>query len=723
MPSPSFTPRRRLALVTGLALAGLSFVVLASPPTDVGDPLSVPTGESAKPLSQPKDFSRTPAEDEIWQLYQEDKLLTARRKTEELLEKDPDSIVGHFVLGQVLRRAEGSLPKAMKHLGRARELYEEKYKPNPSNVPDTPWLLHREILYAAQTLAGELERHEYQLQLLDYHDSLYDPRLTAEHAWPLMLLGKYDEAREYAEKAVESRDDFQRSLGRNALCAIEGEAGTRTKRFEACLAAYDEAAARAKHDDPFARPDAITSTTVHAYNAALAASSVLRPDEAERLAKAGTTRIEFTPANPWRLMVRLYTDQGRMSDAVLALREMQSWRRKQPPNLREQSRAETDIAYATVLLVAGETETGMRIVDRAIANPDRRGLTSSSKEQTLGAHALLRRAMRLTHAEIEHERGTWSGTTERVEIGAQALERRAHTWADEERIRGVLGDDERLVRTFRMYVSGGLDPVPSWLVGDLIEVLGAGVVSVVLDMARAEEKAEMLDELEPYYVALEAELALHRGDESEALELAEKALDQLPEFEKLLRARVAAVAGEAALELGQESKALGLLATAMQADAGVVRRRGIVLPAKLTIEASGPVAERVVELLERSPRFDFDGSGFEVVVRGQGSELEICLNEAGGALLSCAVPKAPEAEAETDAVAGPDGAKPSEPAELEDDEWAALAVEAFHERAFAMPVGLSNVDLGSLDGTATISEEAAREQMEGLLQKIEGDAD
>ncbi|NJK32379.1 MAG: hypothetical protein HC927_08195, partial [Deltaproteobacteria bacterium] len=64
-----------------------------------------------------------------------------------------------------------------------------------------------------------------------------------------------------------------------------------------------------------------------------------------------------------------------------------------------------------------------------------------------------------------------------------------------------------------------------------------------------------------------------------------------------------------------------------------------------------------------------------------------------------------------------------EPVELEDDEWAALAVEAFHARAFAMPVGLSNIDLGSLDGTATISEEAARERMQGLLDKLEGEAD
>jgi predicted Zn-dependent protease len=705
--------RRRLALAsTGLAFAGLiSFAVLAQQP-DVGDPLSVP-GDAPPNLGQPKDFARTPAEDEIWALYHEDKLLTARRKAEALLEAEPDSIVAHYVFGQILRRAEGSLPKAMKHLGRARELYEQKYQPSVANLQDTPWLLHRDILYAAQTLAGELERHEYQLQLLDYHDSLYDPRLIAEHAWPLMLLGRFDEAREYAEKASESRDDFQQSLGRNALCAIEGEAGTREEWFAACQAAYDSAAERAKSDKPFSRPDELTNVTVHAYNAAVAALSVSRPDEAERLAKAGTLRIEFTPANPWLLLVRLYTDQGRMSDAVLALREMQSWRRKQPPNLREQVQAETDITYATVLLIAGKTENGMRIVDRAIANPDRRGLTSSSKEQTLGAHALLRLAMRRTHAEVEAERGSWSGTKERVSIRLDGLEHDVAGWADEERIRAVLGDDQRLVRTFRMYVSGGLEPVPTWLVGDLIEVLGAGVVEVVLEMVRKAEKEELM---EPYYLALDAELALHRGNETEALELAKQALDELPEFEVLLRARVAAVAGEAALELEKFDEGIELLATAMQSDAGVIRRRGLVLPAKLKNEVGGEVGERISELLERSPRFEFEGRGFEITVAKQGETIEMCLSAGDGTLLSCAQPK-------LEAGPTPPGAEPKPVPKPDDETLAALAVEAFHERAFAMPVGLSNIDLGSLDGTATLSDEAAREQMQGLLDKLDADVD
>lgn len=702
-------------VVLGSAMWGSAPLVLAQDP--VG-PLASP-GSTA--LGQPQDFPRTADEDEVWQLYQDEKLLTARRKVEELLDKEPDSIVGRYVFAQILRRAEGNLPKAMKQMGKARELYEQRYQPTVVNLQSTPWLLHREILYAAQTIAGELERHEYQLQLLDYHDSLYDPRLTAEHAWPLMLLGRYDEARKYAEKAAESSDEFQRSLGRNALCAIEGEAGNREERFASCLAAYDDAADRARGDDPFAKPDEITSVTVHAYNAAQAALSVLRPDEAERLAKAGAVRLEFTPANPWRFLVGLYTDQGRMDEAVLALREMQAWRRKMPPHLREQERAETDVAFATVLLVAGATETGMEVVDRAIANPDRRGLTSSSKEQALGAHALLRLSMRRTHAEVEAERATWSGTAESARIARDQAERRIQDWADAERIRGVLNDDDLLVASFRMYVSGGLEPIPSWLVGDLVPILGAGVSAVVLDMVRDAEDDEAL---EPYYLAFEAEIALHEGDRKEALRLAEEALASLPEFEALLRARVAAIAGEAAWELGSKQAALGFWATAMERDAGIIRRRGIVLPARIDNQASGPVADRVVELLESSPRFELGEAGaFTISIDGSGRELTVCLLEAAGGDLGCAsTPPEPDQEPEPGTTPSPTVVAGVTKAP-NDDDYAAMTVEAVHARAFAMPVGLSNIDLGSLDGTATISEEANRERMQNLLDKLQTESE
>jgi len=665
------------------------------------------------------EFERTDAEDEVYRLFAEHKLLTARRKVEALLENDPDSIIGHYVFGNVLRDAEGQLPEAMQHLGRARELFEERYDPR-QRTPGSPWPLHREILFSIQSLAAELEQHEYRLQILDYYDSLYDPNLTAEHAWPLMQLGRYDEAREYAEKASELVQPHQRSLGLNARCAVEAEAGSRAKRFEACQAAFDFASQRAKLDPRDAAPDERTPLTVHAYNAALAAQAVSRPDEVERLALEGTKRLEFTPANPWRLLVRTYTDQGRMEEALTALREMQSWRRRQPAYMRDQDRAETDAAYATFLLVAGETERAERAATRALERPDRRGLTSSSAEQALGANALLRRAIRRAHAEHLREEASWNGTWDRWRGRGRALSSGLSAKTDDERVIAVLSDDDRLYATFRIHVSGGLEPLPPWLLGDLVDILGPGVVHVALERA-AQMEADAEDgtpELtQPYRDALMAEVELAWGNDDEARALAEKALAGLPDAEVLLRSRVLAIASEAARGQGDDAAALEFLVAAMDADAGVVRRMGLSLPVRIVQRGSGPAAERLAVLLGRSPRLG-RGEGFQVVIEGESSSLSACLMSPQGGQLACAQAPAPQVEDEVGQAASEtdETEPPAEPPT--EQEIAALVAKSFHDKAFAMPVGLANVDLGSLDGTSTVSSEAVREHMREVLDGI-----
>src|SRR6185436_12700940 len=80
----------------------------------------------------------------------------------------------------------------------------------------------------------------------------------------------------------------------------------------------------------------IPHVAVHAHNAALAALSVLRHDEAERLAIEGTARIESSASNPFRLLVDLYLSEGRAGDAVAAIRQMQRWYAHQPPGARDQ---------------------------------------------------------------------------------------------------------------------------------------------------------------------------------------------------------------------------------------------------------------------------------------------------------------------------------------------------------------------------------------------------
>jgi hypothetical protein len=52
-----------------------------------------------------------------------------------------------------------------------------------------------------------------------------------------------------------------------------------------------------------------------------------------------------------------------------------------------------------VLLVAGELDAALTLVDRAMERPDRRGLTTTTPEQAHGANALLHRALSRAKAE------------------------------------------------------------------------------------------------------------------------------------------------------------------------------------------------------------------------------------------------------------------------------------------------------------------------------------
>jgi len=341
---------------------------------------------------------------------------------------------------------------------------------------------------------------------------------------------------------------------------------------------------------------------------------------------------------------------------------------------------------------------GLRFIDRAIERPDRRGLVASDQEQALGAHALLRRSLRSLQAELEAERASASGFTRRVSGSAQSLASRASAWPDDERVTNTLTDELRLEATLQMYVRRGIEPVPSWLVGDLVRVLGAGVVSVALRDARREERA--FPAIRPLHDALEAEVRLAQGDESRALALAEQSLRTLPTAEVLLQARVAAVAAEAARALGRDAASYGYYERSLQRDAGTLRRLGLALPAHVRAAGSGEVVARVSTLLGRSPRLRSDDRGFEVLVSGTDQALRICLRSPLGAQLSCAeVPRQRNEQS---------------------DAFASRAVLAFHSQAFATRVGLSTTDVRSLDGSTTTDDAAAREQMNGVLRDIAG---
>ena len=83
------------------------------------------------------------------------------------------------------------------------------------------------------------------LDVLDDYDSLYEPHLIGQRAWPLMKLRRFDEARAVARRAIATGNAWQKDLGLNGLCAIEAEARSASEwQQTSTLAAQGEAGDR-----------------------------------------------------------------------------------------------------------------------------------------------------------------------------------------------------------------------------------------------------------------------------------------------------------------------------------------------------------------------------------------------------------------------------------------------------------------------------------------------
>lgn len=651
--------------------------------------LSLSGRQNAQPL--PREGGPQSAEDEAYSLMNERKWISARKKAEEALAQNPESVTAHFVMGAVYHQAEGSLARAHFHFSTARRLFEITFSGDPPSGALRDF--HQILLQHMQRLAGQMERYDEQLQLIHTHDIIYEPDLSGERAWALLQLRRFDEARQAAREAIQSTaGNWEHSLGLNALCAIEGEAQNRKAYYEACLAALLDA--RAENESRKQNGLSEGGIAVDAYNASGGAFAVLRFDEAEKFALEGAHSKESTVANPYRLLAGLYLMEGRFSEAVGAALEMQKLRRTLAPALRDHDRAETDAALATLLYAFGEHKEGLALISRALLRPDRRGLISSKHEQAVAGYALLRRGLLYLKAEDEAEKASTKNIASRVKTRLFNGSKRILELPDEERISSLMAESEPLIASFRMHVGGGI-LAPEWMLGDLIEILGAGVVKAAVQEARAMDGD--MPEIAGYWDAMLAEVFLAQGNESMALHTAKQAFATLPQAQALMRARAAALGAYSAGLLGNLTEEHSLYIQALEIDPGVIRRLGIAIPAQVQAQTGGAAA-LAAEMLRRSPRLNNKSGAFSVLISGQARELRACLQSADGAVLSCGQAQQKQEE--------------------DDNSFAARLVDAFHKRAFGPRVALTTGDLHSLDGSTTLAADAQRDKMQEVLRSM-----
>ena len=319
-----------------------------------------------------------------------------------------------------------------------------------------------------------------------------------------------------------SGQDDQVATALTVLCAVEAELQNREKSYQSCKDAADH-----NNDNFLGNPTPLT-------NAAESALGLLRYHEAERfMLDASELFVPGTASNPWLDLTHLYLTEGRTSEALDAVRRMFEWRRRQPPFMDEQNRAETELTSAMFLVIAGRPLDATKITARTLERPDRTGFTSSEAEQMEAAAALMDRLAHRTAARWREEEASWAPWRESLEARFAAAQHHWRAWTSGRRAASLLVDHRILVATLRPYLAGSVE-IPEWIEPEIITLLGSGPIEAGLEEGRRLDRE--LPGAEGFFDAYASESALEDGNSKQALEAADRALETLPESEALLRA-------------------------------------------------------------------------------------------------------------------------------------------------------------------------------------------
>ncbi|MGF1509278.1 MAG: hypothetical protein ACFB9M_07215 [Myxococcota bacterium] len=583
----------------------------------------------------------------------ERKYASLRRLADRALDQDSTSFRAHYLMGMALHLGDANLPKARYHLETAERLFVARIGQRPDPASEVSSVL-RSILVELVYVHGEMDAHEAKIAYVDKLKAQLGVDYEPLKAWPLMKLGRFDDARQVALRATESEMPYFRAVGRTALCAVESERRNREEAYRAC-----RAAAERWLTDP-------TDGAVELTNAGAAAEEMLRLEEAERYYVTATRRIPEGSVNPYGRLVLLFLRQGRLGEAVSSLRAMKAYRAERPgAHLDQQDDAEASTILASLLLVTGRVEAAERISGRALSRPDRKGTSSAASDQALAGAALLDRATKRTRAYRLQEQipalSFWEAQRARFEV----MVLRWRAWKSGRLVREVLSDSERLAATLRPEVPGSLEG-PEWLDFDVVSLLGPGVVaSVVRDNRQEEVLPEVLSG--PIFDLFEVEAHVARGDWTSAMQVAESVRNRLPTSLALMRGRAALRAAQAAERLGAHDRAKNAWREVLMLDPSLIRRLGARLPVRFSTRG---VSEELARAIRRSPRLRLTDWGFELQLSEQGARLAT----EDGQLLK-AVPWA------EDAAAGH-----------------VANVMAFHDGLLAPKVNLTQFDVQSLDG-------------------------
>ena len=566
------------------------------------------------------DISELPAL-EICDALNLDLNVKARELSEQWVRTKPDSPAAQFALAEVLLTVEGNMPRALFHLSRAEELTGYETLETAFNSGYMPWhyLTLSQLSLVHQLMGEQIKSLEY----LDKLNEIYGLDIEPLRGWPLIKLKQYDAARQSANRVLQTNDnERERARAWNTLCAAELASLLPIKSTSACD--------RTINGDENNNSRTNNFDTVYLTNASEVALSLLEIEQAEDYLRRATQYLNpNSVADPWIYMLYLSMNQGRFDEARNALDSMLLWREQQEPIVSIMNRAEHFLVSASFLLLAGYAEDAVKLTKTALNQPDRNGSYSADDEQKDAYAALLNMAANRAEYQIQLENMATMDFIGAMRVRLNSITLQLNAWRAARRAGSLFAKFEVIQNRLRPYAPLDVH-IPEWLEPELVQLIGTGVMSAVLEQAR-ENGAFQLNN--GYYYSYRAEIAALDKNYTSVLEAASNALTLLPEQETLLRARISARMADAFWKIGQHEESLNSYAIALRQDPSISRRLEASIPVRLDTNGS-EFSKQVSKYLLRSPRFQEHENGFNLSVR-ETPDLSICLNARTGNVISC----------------------------------------------------------------------------------------
>ena len=513
------------------------------------------------------------------------------------------------------------MPRALFHLNRAEALtpYTTMEEAFQSGNVQWHYLTISQLSYVHQLMGDQVLSLEY----LDRLESIYGQDVESFRGWPLIKLKEYDQARESANRVLQTTEDERaRARAWNTLCAVELASLAPIDSTNACDKAISEDEDIANRSNDF--------DTVYLTNASEVSLSLLEMDSAESYLDRATQFLNpDSVADPWIYKLYLTLNQGRFDDSRDALDRMMVWREQQEPLVSVMNRAEHFLVSASFLMIAGYAEDAAKLTMTALNQPDRNGSYSADDAQKDAYAALLNRVATRTELEIQKEQRSTMSFSEALKHRLASTQLSLQAWRSERRAASLFADFEVLQNRVRPYAPLDVH-IPEWIEPEIVSLIGTGIMSEVLEQARGNGAFQLND---GYYYAYLNEIGAVDRNSATTIEAGELALDRLPPAEVLLRARVAANMADALWQEDRTTEALMHYQQAFKQDPSIIRRLGIALPIQIASDGS-QLAEAAASYIGNSPRFANANSGFVLEVRSAPNQ-SICLRTATGEALSC----------------------------------------------------------------------------------------